>query len=269
MKIFIMTDMEGVAGVLDHDTWVTPQGRYYEAGKRLLTLEVNAAIDGFFAAGADEVLVADGHGFGGINIELLDRRAQFQRGFVGPHPFGCDKTFDAIAWIGQHPKAGTPYGHICHTGWFDVLDVTLNDLSVGEFGEDLLTAAELGVAPIFGSGCEAFCREANALAPSMNTVPVKRGLEPSQGEELDSEHYRSHFLSAVHLQPETARERIRVGAEHALRRYRENPQRFLVPAPKAPYTLRVSYRDGENGPAHVYTGTHPTSIIELLNDQYR
>ena len=39
MKIFIMTDMEGVAGVLDHDTWVTPQGRYYEAGKRLLTLE--------------------------------------------------------------------------------------------------------------------------------------------------------------------------------------------------------------------------------------
>ena len=269
MKIFIMTDMEGVAGVLDHDTWVTPQGRYYEAGKRLLTLEVNAAIDGFFAGGADEVLVADGHGFGGINIELLDRRAQFQRGFVGPHPFGCDETFDAIAWIGQHPKAGTPFGHICHTGWFDVLDVTLNGLSIGEFGQDLFAAAELGVIPLFCSGCEAFCREARALAPEIETVAVKRGLQPTSGAELDSERYRSHFLSAVHLQPETARERIRAGAETALRLFWKDPQRFTLRPPQAPYSLRVSYRDGENGPAHVYNGEHPTSIVELLNDQYR
>lgn len=66
MKIYVMTDMEGVCGVVNHDDWVTPQGRYYAEGKRLLTMEVNAAIDGFAAAGATEIVVADGHGYGGI-----------------------------------------------------------------------------------------------------------------------------------------------------------------------------------------------------------
>lgn len=44
MKIMIMTDMEGVAGILNHDDWVQPSGRFYEKGIRLLTGEVNAAV---------------------------------------------------------------------------------------------------------------------------------------------------------------------------------------------------------------------------------
>ena len=71
MKIMIMTDMEGCAGILNHDDWVMPEGRYYEKGKRLLTEEVNAALAGFFEAGAGEVVVVDGHGYGGIDPELL------------------------------------------------------------------------------------------------------------------------------------------------------------------------------------------------------
>ena len=65
MKIYLMTDMEGCAGILNFKDWVFPEGRYYDKGKRLLTLEVNAVAEGFFAAGADEVLVADGHGRSG------------------------------------------------------------------------------------------------------------------------------------------------------------------------------------------------------------
>ncbi|NLO35568.1 MAG: M55 family metallopeptidase, partial [Clostridiaceae bacterium] len=125
VKIYIMTDMEGVCGVLDHDNWVRVDSRYYEKGKKLLTLEVNAAIEGFFSEGATEILVADGHGCGGVNNLLLDRRALYQRDFPGPYPFGLDKTFAVMAWIGQHAKAGTPYAHIAHTGWFDVLDCTI------------------------------------------------------------------------------------------------------------------------------------------------
>lgn len=66
MKIYIMTDMEGVCGVLNHDDWVMPSGRYYEEGKKLLTLEVNAAVEGFLSEGATQVLVVDGHGAGGL-----------------------------------------------------------------------------------------------------------------------------------------------------------------------------------------------------------
>jgi len=80
MKITIMTDMEGVAGVLNHDDWVLPEGRFYAKGMRLLTEEVNAAVEGLCSAGADEVLVVDGHGAGGIDPEILDERALLRRG---------------------------------------------------------------------------------------------------------------------------------------------------------------------------------------------
>ena len=59
MRIFLMTDLEGVAGVLDSGNWCLWNSRYYEAGKELLTRKVNAAIEGFMSAGATEFLVAD------------------------------------------------------------------------------------------------------------------------------------------------------------------------------------------------------------------
>ena len=43
-KIYIMTDLEGVAGVRDSATWCLPDGKFYDEARKLLTLEVNAAI---------------------------------------------------------------------------------------------------------------------------------------------------------------------------------------------------------------------------------
>ena len=43
MKNLIMTDMEGVAGVLNHGDWVVPGARCYEKGTRLLTEEEHQA----------------------------------------------------------------------------------------------------------------------------------------------------------------------------------------------------------------------------------
>ncbi len=56
-----MTDVEGCAGILNFNDWCAPGGRYYEKGKAILTGEVNAAVQGFFAGGATEVVVFDGH----------------------------------------------------------------------------------------------------------------------------------------------------------------------------------------------------------------
>jgi len=64
VRIFVMTDLEGVAGVLNFAEWTGPGKPYYEVAREFLTLEVNAAVDGFFAGGAAEVLVVDGHGPG-------------------------------------------------------------------------------------------------------------------------------------------------------------------------------------------------------------
>ena len=105
-KIYIVTDMEGVAGVRDFENWCEPAGRYYDLGRKLLTLEVNAAVEGFSrAARGDTVL--DGHGYGGVAIELLDSRAKLERGWPSGYPGAslAGGGFDAIAWVGQHAKA--------------------------------------------------------------------------------------------------------------------------------------------------------------------
>lgn len=83
MKVYLMTDLEGVAGVMNSVDYCYVGSKYYDLAKELLTKEVNAAIDGFFAAGADEIVVQDGHGEGGINITLLDPRAKLQQGWNG------------------------------------------------------------------------------------------------------------------------------------------------------------------------------------------
>ena len=64
MRIYIVTDLEGVNGVLNFDDWCVPEGRRNETACRFLTEEVNAAVDGFFTGGATEVIVFDGDAVG-------------------------------------------------------------------------------------------------------------------------------------------------------------------------------------------------------------
>src|SRR5215210_2278555 len=70
MKVLISADMEGTCGV---SSWVdvTPPeyadgsepiaGDRYSRAQRRMTAEVNAAIEGALAGGADEVIVNDSH----------------------------------------------------------------------------------------------------------------------------------------------------------------------------------------------------------------
>src|ERR1700750_1799115 len=55
--IFLITDAEGVGGVCRQDQ-TDPKDQEM---RQLLTGEINAAVEGFYAGGADEVLVWDGH----------------------------------------------------------------------------------------------------------------------------------------------------------------------------------------------------------------
>ena len=153
MKIYIMTDVEGCAGVLDFENWTRPEGRYYENAKRLLTGEINAAIAGFMAGGAVEFTVVDGHGHGAVDPELLDENAILVRGHrEHVWPWGLDATYDAVAFVGQHAKAGTPYSHLTHSGNCRVIDDNINGLSVGEYGNMALCAMEIGVPVILACG---------------------------------------------------------------------------------------------------------------------
>ena len=269
MKIMIMTDMEGCAGILNHDDWVTPEGRYYEQGKRFLSEEVNAAIAGFFEAGADEIVVVDGHGHGGIDPELLDERALLSRGcFMPAWPWGMDKTFDALAFAGQHAKAGTPNSHITHTGWFDRIDVTINGISVGEYGQVAFCSMELGIPTILACGENALAEEAAALTPGVVAVGVKQGVLPDGLDALDCDSYRKAKLSAIHLSPLKARKMIKEGAFNALLKLKHTPGAFSYPRLNPPYSMIEKFRaDGEKLP-ETRRVEHPDSVIGLLNIPY-
>ena len=265
MKLCLMTDLEGVAGVLNFQDWTGPGKLHYDLAREFLTLEVNAAVDGFFAGGATEVVVVDGHGPGGLSVNLLDPRVDIQRGWVdGPWPLCVDSSFDAVAWVGQHAKAGTEYAHLAHTQSLAYLDESVNGVSIGEFGQLAMCASELGVRAIFASGDEALTKEAQALVPGIETVAVKRALCAAAAADLTQEEYARATASARHLHPVRARELIRAGAERAMQRAKQ--EEFGIIPLACPFERVVKYRRSADRPyITVQRMTHPTSFIAVMN----
>jgi len=265
MKLYIMTDLEGVAGVLNFQEWTGPGKPYYEVAKEFLTMEVNAAVDGFFEGGVTEILVADGHGPGAINVKLLDSRVDYMRGWGdGPWPLMLDETFDALAFVGQHAKAGTPYGHLAHTQSTGYLDLSINGISIGEFGQLAMCASELGVRTIFGSGDEAFTKEAQALVQGIKTVAVKRGIKSGTGDELTKEQYQRFTSSAIHTHPKRACRMIREGALQAIQKAKRED--FGIIALEPPFERVAKFRATEENPQKTISREkHPTSVIALMN----
>ncbi|MHB0874704.1 MAG: M55 family metallopeptidase [Anaerolineae bacterium] len=263
MRIYVMTDIEGVAGVLDWTDWGLRESRYLDLGRELLTKEVNAAIDGFMAGGATDIVVSDGYYCGGINPLLLDERAEMLRHWPTGWPLLLDGTYDALAFVGQHAKSGTEYAHLAHTQSCTYLDLSINGVSIGELGQLALCAGELGVPVIFCSGDRALCQEAQALLPGVETVAVKRGTAPGRGDEMDYESYNERNISAIHMHPERARAAIRAGAERAARRAMNEEFVPLRLAP--PYELVAHFRAKEERPPSIATNRHPSSIAALLN----
>ena len=181
MKIYMMTDLEGVAGVAGFEDRVTDTHDNHEARmrmRRLLTGEVNAAIDGLFAAGATEVIVNDGHGAGyTIDFEALDSRAQIIHGHERPFWLPLlDETCDATVLIGAHAKASSPPATCYHTMSKGVKDWSINGVSIGEMGLQALIAGHFGVPMIYVSGEAHACAEIEELIAGIETTAVKRGL---------------------------------------------------------------------------------------------
>jgi len=207
MKVYMMTDLEGVAGVWDWDNRGEPTMPAYEEmlrSRRLLTGEVNAAVAGFFDGGATEVIVNDGHGAGyTIDIEDVDPRARVIHGQERPFWLArLDASCAATALVGAHAKAGTDGANLCHTmSHTTVADYSVNGVSMGETGLQALIAGHYGVPFIFLSGDEYACREVEELIPGVGTVATKTGLSRR---------------SACTLSPHEARSRIRQGARDAM-----------------------------------------------------
>jgi len=268
MKIAIITDLEGVAGVVNSNDWIHPESKYYEQAKVLLTEEVNAAVRGLYDAGATETVVIDAHGPGAINTMLLDKRALYSRGWNITYQFGLNDGFDAVIWVGQHAKAGTMLSHITHTGTFRVLEHRINGISVGEYAINAFVAGLYGVPAVFAAGERALKQEVMDLTPWVHFVEVKYGVRRDNGADCDTETYAKHNWGAVHVHPEVARERIYEGAKAALLDFINNPEKFKPISLEPPYTVEMWLRSKKESPAEKIITRHDTDLLKALNGKF-
>ena len=177
MKILIAVDMEGITGVTTWDQ-VTPGHAEYSRFRKLMTQDVNAAIRGATEAGADDIIVADGHWNGSnILVEELDSRARLNTG--SPSPFsmmqGIDESVDGVIFVGYHARNGTPNAILDHT-WSSktVANIWLNDILTGEYGLNASLAGHFGVPVIMVSGDQTACAQVSELLGDLEMAIVKQ-----------------------------------------------------------------------------------------------
>lgn len=269
MKIYVMTDMECTAGVVSLPEYCLPSprnkygreegGKYYEHARELATREVNAAIDGLINAGADEILVCDGHGPGGLNPTLIHPSAGILTGKGQQQPRGLDATFDGAIMVGQHAMAHTDGGHLCHSGSFSREDWLLNGQSIGEIGLFMLTATHFGVPVLMISGDAAACEEARDLVPSIVAVSVIEGQRRGSTRGMTTDEAIDLNVPAIHVSPERARRMIRSGAEEALRE-RSRVEQYSV---NGPYEM-VRIPRSHNGSPPKRATNRADNIVDLL-----
>ena len=183
MKLMVATDMEGVGGVYTSIQTGKRINRtdenydYWMEARRLLTGEVNAAVQGAKEGGCDEIVVWDGHASGAnFVVEDLHPDAEYVINGGQSDWIPLDDSFDAMALVGFHAMAGTPNGILEHTQSYGVVRYAVNDIEMGEIGQAALLAGHFDVPVIFISSDDAGCAEAKQLlGQHIVAVSVKTG----------------------------------------------------------------------------------------------
>ncbi|HEY7702008.1 MAG TPA: M55 family metallopeptidase [Candidatus Limnocylindrales bacterium] len=234
MRVYISVDMEGIAGV-NHPDPTDPTDRRYPVSVDLMVGEANAAIEGALAGGATDVLVNDSH-WNMYNLLPADlhpaaRVLQGQKAWsmvAGAQP-GQDgePSFDVALFVGYHARAGHPTGTIAHTYSGMPVETRLDGRPTGEYGLNALALGAWGIPVGLVVGDDALAEEVEPWLPWAERVVVKT---------IDGGR------SAISVHPTVARDRIRAGAERAVRRAAAGELRTLDVDP--PVAIEVDVARG-------------------------
>jgi len=200
LKILLLYDMEGLAGQNIITSIDFPRPEYFEA-RKLLTDDVNAAIDGLFAGGADSVIVVDAHGSFNpdrdILLDKMDPRAKMlyrKERFDSYVDLLEDNTFDAIVGVGMHSRTGGG-GFAEHTinlgmAW------ELNGMPLNESEIYAYSWGRIGVPLIFVSGDDKLNEQVSWM-PWLQHVTVKeaRGVDDALLYPVDEVHEKMRTVA--------------------------------------------------------------------------
>ena len=220
MNVFILTDLEGIAGVADIEYMGKDPAKYATACA-CLEKSINLAAGAAFDAGADKVYYLDGHGGGGNADEsAIDKRA-----------IKCDikewqdiiqsGEIDCQIEIGAHARPGTIGGFLDHTlSSMHFFTYKVNGIEMSEYSLHALFCSSHNVPVVACIGDAAACRQAKEYNPTIYTGSVKFATE---------RNFSTDYENADEILVNTVKEAI------------ENYRSVQLYKLEAPYTVEVTF----------------------------
>lgn len=209
MKIYILTDMEGITGVVSPDKQAKPGSSGYQEAREFLMSDLNAAVEGALEGGASEILIYDMHYYGlNVILDKLHPKAKIIMGnpHIVPLEMGLNNTFKGMLMIGFHAMAETEGALLSHTYSHDIKALYLNGVLVGEIGMEAAIAGTYGVPLIMISGDSKGIEEGEKIVEDFEEATVKHAISEE---------------GAVCFSPSVTRDIIRRKAESAVKRINE------------------------------------------------
>jgi D-aminopeptidase len=256
MRVLLVCDMEGIAGIEGWHHCSPRSDQWRTTGRRLLAAQVRAAVEGLLSS-FDEVVVVDAHWastnlpdalFADLPVTVVhgDLYDMTMTPYLG--------SVDALAMVGLHAGATYKPGNIlAHTIEGNVVSLEWEGRIIGETGLNLLAAAYSGVPTIFVHGDVVACLEARNLVGG--NLPCVATKSPKAG------RYSAGAWCDLHS-PEDAATLTRetcVVAGHLF----SSGVRLFPPMPSDVLSLKVNLR---NGTSKIVSGTDGLTVYQDLLD---
>ncbi len=195
-KILIALDLEGVNNVKGVPYEALSKGTdEWKIAKKQGALEINAAAEALFCAGAERVDLWDNHG-GGHNIEKDDldpRVTLLDHDLSKPRMYFAD-DYDCVCYFGYHAMEGTLGGVLAHTMSSKTVQFyKLNGKYIGEIDMDAYIAASHGKPSVFFAAGDIACAQAKRAVEGIVTVTTKREISRNEAEFRDNEELFSEI----------------------------------------------------------------------------
>ena len=231
MNVYVSVDMEGITGITHGDMMMSGQPEY-NRGRKLMTEDANAAVEGIQQAGAEYILVNDSHGpMRNMFFEDMHEAAHLITGSGDAKPHcqleaADSREFDCAVFVGYHAMARTWEAIHPHTiAGAAVSELRINGRPHGETGLNAAVLASLGIPTVMVTGDTTTVAEAEAfLGSKIKTVAVKE----SRGRN-----------AAICRPPSATRPEITRAAKEAV----ENRSNVELYVPGRPQTIEVDFNN--------------------------
>lgn len=242
LRLFVVVDLEGVSGAVYGGYGLPPSGEGHRS-ELLMTLELNAFVEGARKAGVKDIFVYESHPF---------NRERLIKGIKIVHSYDELKNCHMMAFIGQHCRAGVSSGVLSHTGSIrSILYIKVNDIEFGEFGIGAAIAGYHGIPVVFLSGDRAATEEGRFLIPEIETVSVSEGfgnhtaicLAPKKVQLLISEGMQRAIARRKTIKPLKIRGHVKF--EVSLKYPAQAARMCLIPGVRLKNSRTITFR-GEN-----------------------